>query len=805
MEEIVGPFLAERTRRCRPDKAPSMTGEFVLYWMRTAVRADENPALDVALTLADELNVGLLVYHALSERYPYASDRHHTFILEGARDVQARLAARNIPYAFHLERPGHRGRYLSELSNRAAAVVTEEMPVEPLRRWTDLLARQAPCAVYCVDTACVVPMQTVDKPYTRAYAYRNATREQYAQRVERPYPELSTEPRGGLPDNLPFTPLDLQRADLAALVRQCDIDHAVGPVRHTPGGSRAAMDRWNAFRDQRLEQYASTRNDLLGGGVSRMSPYLHYGMASPLRLAREAAAVGGKGAEKYLDELLIWRELAHVFCFHRRDIDRISALPDWARETLGEHRSDPRPAIYSWEQLARGRTGDRLWDAAARSLLVQGELHNNIRMTWAKAILRWTIDEKSALALLIDLNHRYALDGRDPSSYGGILWALGQFDRPFPPDRPILGVVRDRSTASHARRVDVDHYEQITARSPLQPTPTVAVVGAGLSGLMCARTLADHGLSVTVFEKSRGVGGRMATRRVDEHLRFDHGAQYFTVRDERFRRYVQSWEQQGLVGRWEGPFGVLKHGDCQLKEGPPRYVAIDSQNAICKHLAADLHVERGVCVAPLTRVDDLWRLTTETGSELGKYDAAVVSAPAAQTALLLNSVPEIAEVASAVAMDLCWAVMVAWEQPLRLPVAGAFVHDSPLSWVACNSQKPDRASSPQCWVLHASAEWSEANAERRAEDVADELLEAFWEATGLSPQKPIHCLAHRWRYAIAPSPHDAPVLCDAEHAVAACGDWCDGPRVEGAFLSGMAAAGAVLGLLNASHATGHRA
>ena len=165
-----------------------------------------------------------------------------------------------------------------------------------------------------------------------------------------------------------------------------------------------------------------------------------------------------KGAEKYLDELLIWRELAYTFCFYRPDHETLAALPDWARESLSEHEPDARPAINSWETLARGTTGDKLWDAAQRSLLIHGELHNNVRMTWGKALLNWTPDAKSALAAMIDLNHRYALDGRDPASYGGILWCLGQFDRPFPPARRIFGTVRDRSTKEHAKRLDPDHY-----------------------------------------------------------------------------------------------------------------------------------------------------------------------------------------------------------------------------------------------------------------------------------------------------------------------------------------------------------
>ena len=152
-------------------------------------------------------------------------------------------------------------------------------------------------------------------------------------------------------------------------------------------------------------------------------------------IAREASESRTQGADKFLDELLIWRELAYAFCFYRQDHESLSAVPAWARDTLDEHKRDPRPALHSWETLARGRTGDKLWDAAQRSLLMHGELHNNVRMTWGKALLNWTPDAQSALAMMIDLNHRYALDGRDPASYGGILWCLGQFDRPFPPAR----------------------------------------------------------------------------------------------------------------------------------------------------------------------------------------------------------------------------------------------------------------------------------------------------------------------------------------------------------------------------------
>lgn len=784
------PHLGERTRSVGSDK--SNPGEFVLYWLHHAMRAAENPALDVAVTCAERLRLPLLVYQAIPERTPYASDRHHLFMLEGARDVQQQFQARGIPYALHLERRGHRGGHLTDLCQRSAVVVTEDLPVEPMRSWTEGLASATATPVLCVDTACVAPMQLVGQAFTRAFEFRRATEALYEERTVRPWPDVPLTP-GGEIGELPFEPLSLQDYDLAQLVGECDIDHSIAPVAETRGGSAAGYRRWDAFRQQGLAQYARQRNDPLAAGTSRLSAYFHYGMISPLRVAREAAASGVPGAEKFLDELLIWREMAYAFCFYRREHESLAALPRWARDTLTAHQTDRRAVLHSWETLARAQTGDRLWDAAQRSLLLHGELHNNVRMTWGKALLNWTPDPQSALSAIIELNHRYALDGRDPASYGGILWCLGQFDRPFPPARPIFGTLRDRPTAQHAKRLDSESYARLTARPLCEPRPTVAVIGAGLSGLICARTLHDHGLDVTVFEKSRGVGGRMATRRTTEGPAFDHGAQYFTVRDERFERYVNSWIQDAVVAPWLGRIVTLTNGRVETKaQTTPRFVGRPGMSAVCRHLATDLNVRSRVQARPPERSGGLWHLSDQDGGDLGAFDYVITSAPAPQSAELLRAAPQLAHRAQATAMRGCWAAMVAFDEPVEVDFDGAFVHDSPLSWIARDSSKPGRGGSGECWVLHASAEWTATRIDANSEDVLPKLIDAFWQATAARRVRHRLGIAHRWRYAIPPEPLDSRSLFDPQLRIGACGDWCSGPRVEGAFLSGMSLAGQVL-------------
>ncbi|MDX2437576.1 MAG: FAD-dependent oxidoreductase [Acidobacteriota bacterium] len=323
---------------------------------------------------------------------------------------------------------------------------------------------------------------------------------------------------------------------------------------------------------------------------------------------------------------------------------------------------------------------------------------------------------------------------------------------------------------------------------------TVAVIGAGLSGLACARTLADHGVRVRVFDKARGAGGRMSTRRA-EKWQFDHGAQYFTVRDPVFARHVESWRRDGLVASWQGTIAVLDSGNMVIKgDDTERNVGVPGMNAICRHLAADLDTVYENRICALERTGDRWRLTTDPGADLGLFDAVVISAPAPQAAALLQEVaPNLAARAAFVEMPPCWAVMAVFTGRLQLGFDGAFVHKSPLSWVARNGSKPGRPDG-EAWVLHASPEWSRENLELDRIEAAQRLLEAFAVAAGGLEAAPLHLDAHRWRFALPPDPLAEPCLFDADLRLAACGDWCGGPRVEGAFLSGVAAAGRLLAL-----------
>jgi len=781
------PHLAERCRAIGP--GTPVGGRFVLHWTHHALRIDENPALETAATLARAWGVGLVVHAGVAGSHPFANDRHTTFLLEGLRDLAADLGRRGIPFSFSSGLADDRGR-LDRLAADASCIVTEDLPVEPFPRWSERIARRHGRTVWLVDTACVVPMNLSPRGFDRAFAYRDATERERRRRVPAAWPACPE--LAGTPWPTFVEASDAARVagwsdrDIADLVARLDLDHAVGPVPETRGGAGAGLARWTAFRDGPLARYARDRNDAAlsgpGGATSRLSAYLHYGMVSPLRIAREAHE---RGAAKFLDELLVWRELAYLWCRHEPRPERLAALPAWARHTLERHARDPRPVRHAWETLARGRTGERLWDLAQRSLLRHGELHNNLRMTWGKAIVGWTASPAEALDRLVDLNHRYALDGCDPSSYGGLLWCLGLFDRPFEPERAVLGSLRPRAIDEHAARLDLARYTRLVDR-PERPW-TVAVVGAGFAGLAAARTLADHGVAVTVFEKSRGTGGRAATRRIGDDA-WPLGADAFVPRHAALARVVASWVEDGRVVACDRSIVTLGPDGEVVGRGRERsLVGRPGLSVLTRHLADGLDLRTGVRVAGIRPVGGRRALVGDDGASLGSFDLVLLALPAPQAATLLEGVSDgLAARAAAVPM----------RPTLVAGIADAPYHDADELRFA---DEPVLALARRCaagWTVHASAEWSAARLEDEPIRWGRELAARFADRTGRAATEPT--FAHRWRFAVPAVEGEVfpgGAALEADAGVGVAGDWCrGGSSVEDAYLSGVALAGRVLGL-----------
>ncbi|MAA79162.1 MAG: hypothetical protein CL916_07860 [Deltaproteobacteria bacterium] len=783
--ELLSTLEDKYRERVRIIKNGPCRSSFILYWMCTAMRSDENPALDIAIYTANRLSIPLLVYQGLSNRYPFASDRHHMFILEGARDVQQQLAKKGIPYIFHLEGTS-RVPALKILANMSSLIITEDMPIPHLRSWTQKLSQNTETPFWKVDSACILPMSVSNQRYERAFRFRDDFTTNRNNRILQEWLSPTLEHTTPLP-TLPVAPIDLQSAILSNLIAQCPIDHTIPPVQDTRGGSKAGYQRWKKFILHSIEAYHYKRNDPNAHGSSRMSAYLHYGQVSPFRLAREAARKKGKGAEKYLDELLIWRELSYHWCDKTPNPTRLSALPQWAQITLSQQSSTVRLQQQPWESLLRAKSPNHLWNLAQQSLLRHGELHNNLRMTWGKMLHQWTESPEQTIRWLLDLNNRLALDGRDPSSYGGLLWCLGLFDRPFPPSKKIYGTVRVRDEKAHRGRLNQERYMQHVRRN--ENTSSTAIVGAGISGLTCARTLIDQGHNVKIFDKARGPGGRTSTRisRQDEDWIFDHGLPFIQFTDPRFELWVKAWKNADVIRSWNPKIKLWKK-DSLLTTERTLYVGNPKNSSVAEHLASEINVQTQERIVQIRYTKQGWILTNQHKNEHGPFLRLILTLPPEQLYELLPnrlSIP-----GHKVHSHPQHALMMRFTQPLHLEAeAIQFQHHS-LYWFCKESSKPTRPPEHQ-WTLLTQPSWSSKHLEEDPKSLVD-ILCTDLSNTLQTPIEPVQHQIHRWRYAQADNPLQIGSWWNEEYQIGACGDWLHGGSIEGAFLSGAHLAGRLM-------------
>ncbi len=307
----------------------------------------------------------------------------------------------------------------------------------------------------------------------------------------------------------------------------------------------------------------------------------------------------------------------------------------------------------------------------------------------------------------------------------------------------------------------------------------IGIIGAGMAGLTCATELVRRGHTVRLFDKGRGAGGRMATRRVSIHgadLRFDHGAQYFTARGDGFRKAVSQWEAAGIVARWPAA-------------GADAHVGTSGMNAPLKAMADGLDVRWNTRANSLQSADDGWEIGFEEG-EPQRFDSVIVAIPAEQAAILMNDAHRaFADMAGGSQSRACWAVMVAFEEKLPLPDAYRDAH-GPISWAARNSAKPGRGGMER-WVLHASPDFSQELLDHTKEDAARRIFAGFSAQHALPRLEPVYLTAHRWLYAMAEPRGGPECLWDEPTRLGVCGDWLTHPRVEGAWQSGHALAGVI--------------
>ena len=425
--------------------------------MQRAQRGIDNHAVNLAVAVANELKLPLVVYFAGISNFPHANLRHYAFLNQGLPDIEHDLAARNI--TFLMRRAPHESHERLFSDVHAALLIGDENPMREPERWRRDLAKKIRIPFYTVDTDVIIPSKLIENKQYGAYTIRP--------RLYRALPEFLVpyeNPKAEVPWHRPKSfQSDSPHEDITQ--GWPDLDRSVPPVEAWHGGTHAAQARLKLFTTRLLPDYEQQRNHPETDGTSALSPYLHYGHLGPqtIALAIDAAVKSNptlqSARDSFFNELIAWRELSVNFVLHHPDTyDTPDCAEDWARKTIAEHDTDERETLYTLPQLERAETYDDLWNAAQIQMLRHGWTHNYLRMYWAKKILEWTPDVATAMKYTLHLNDKYFLDGRDPGGYAGIAWALvGKYDRAWF-NRPIFGKRRYMSGASTGKKFNSKLY-----------------------------------------------------------------------------------------------------------------------------------------------------------------------------------------------------------------------------------------------------------------------------------------------------------------------------------------------------------
>lgn len=433
-------------------RAP-VKGGYVLYWMQQAQRFDFNHALQYAVQEADRHDLGVVVAFCLVDDYPGANLRHYAFMMEGLRETVPRFREAGMQCLIVRGRPED---VIPLLSRDACLVVVDRGYLRHQVLWRTRVAARIECPLVQVESDIVVPVETASPK--AEYAARTIRlkihrhRERFLRPLETRVPRRSS---------LGCVPAGIEELPGERSPEALNVDRTAAPVgAFFTGGPTRGRVLFQAFLRDKLGSYVQHHNQPQTDDCSCMSMYLHFGQVSPLDLALQALELDDdlpEDVDAFLEELIVRRELAINFVRYTGEYDSFSCLPAWARKTLERHGADRRPQVYSTEELDGASTHDTYWNAAMTEMKVTGFMHNYMRMYWGKKILEWRRTPQEAWATLLELNNRYFLDGRDPSSYAGAGWVFGLHDRPWG-ERGIYGTVRTMTASGLERKCDIRAY-----------------------------------------------------------------------------------------------------------------------------------------------------------------------------------------------------------------------------------------------------------------------------------------------------------------------------------------------------------
>ncbi len=430
-------------------------GKYILYWMQQSQRAHYNHALEHAVKLGNANSLPVAVFFGIMDNYPGANLRHYDFMVRGLTEVANDLAERDIGFYIQHTSP-EKGAV--KLAKDAHTVVCDAGFLRHQQNWHHHLAQNAGCPVLQVQTDTVVP---IEQAYEKESYTAGTLRPKISKRIDEFLTGIRQEKVKVKSTGMNIDSLDISNPD--NILKKLKIDRSVKPVSCPKPGSEAAKRQLKKFIRDKLDDYPEMRNDPSLDGQSGLSPYLHFGQVSPVYIAMEVKKANSSGADAFLEEMIVRRELAWNFVYYNSQYDNPNCLPDWARNSLRLHAKDKREYNYTFQQLEKAKTHDEYWNTAQREMLTSGKMHGYMRMYWGKKVIEWSGSWQKAWDNLVRLNDKYELDGRDPNAYAGIAWCFGKHDRAWP-ERKVFGKVRYMNAHGLERKFDMDTYIEKVAR-----------------------------------------------------------------------------------------------------------------------------------------------------------------------------------------------------------------------------------------------------------------------------------------------------------------------------------------------------
>ncbi|MCE2964503.1 MAG: FAD-dependent oxidoreductase, partial [Alphaproteobacteria bacterium] len=761
------PDALEDRARIVKDVAVAGPNSYVLYWMQHALRVEANPALETACFIAHKLNKPLLIFHDILVE---GTARQMAFVLQGALEIQQRCEEQKLSYAAALSTPSEPIENIVKLAASAAVIITEDMPtLASLKRIAEVEARFHDIPFIRVDAHCVLPPLKVGKLHTSLESYREETQKLRKGRFGYPWPVHNVptpKPFTALPRNILF--LTLSKQNLPELVSLLEVDQTVPATMHFYGGTTKGNEVWAKIAQYGIDDYPTTKRYPHHYAFRSIQPYLRYGMVSPFLVAKDACLESSDNAWSFIENVILWREYCYNYFFCRRNSAPTLQTPQHHKPT------------YSFPDLCAGNTDDAVWNKLQQHFRDTGVLHEHLFSPWLARLYEWNRPDIHAAHIAEQLYRRYALDRDDPVAQA----SFQQLSNTFPGDSA-------PGTASFQSPFAETLYNSLDKTAAIIPKPkrSVAIVGAGVSGLAAAQLLKRHGHSVSIFDKAKRSGGRIMSKKIGGQS-FDRGAPLFTATYPVFRNLIDVLVEKGAVQQWQNRM-YLSDRTAQMRLNKYPYIAVPSMSSLADVMGEGLEIKANNLVSQLVKRDGGWSLFSAEGESLGFYDYVILAMPAAQAAALLTALPQLQQlITSVVEMQPVWSVMMTFSEPLRYEFDSAAINEGAVAFAFRENSKPGREIGIESWLLQSSYGFAKAHERTPKEQVIASQIEAFTKQFNLKIKEPVAADAHFWRYAKASAILQK--ACIIRDNVGVCGDWCLGRRLEDAFVSGTAIASRII-------------